>query len=209
MGTLSENLQYLMQRYGLNETSLARKTNVGQPVVHRLASGETDNPKVATLSPIARLFGLDISQLIGDLPLPKNLPTRIPETAPEIWRAIPLLTLSQAIQWPEVVPAKAAIGQAFTDLHLSAHAYAVRLTDDSMAPLFPQDSEIIIEPSIKPKDEDYALVALAGARQAQFRQYLLMGDAPYLNPLNPELETLPLETPHRVLGVMAQGRVNF
>lgn len=72
MSKLAQILKLLMAEQGLSESELARRTGIGQPVVHRMASGETDNPKVATLSPVANYFALSISQLIGDEALPSD-----------------------------------------------------------------------------------------------------------------------------------------
>lgn len=198
MTALAKNLAILMQHYGLTETGLARKTHVGQPVVHRLASGETDNPKINTLSPIAKLFGLNINQLIGEAPLPEQLPTSIPETAPAIWRTIPRVDLQHTPN-----------GQTHTDLHLSEDAFAVQLIDDMMAPTYPMGSEIIIEPALSPQDEDYVLARLPGEKSAIFRQYLNRGEDIYLKPLHPEHTPQKLDEAFTLLGVMVQGRVNL
>ena len=100
--SMSTILKGLMAELGINESELARRTGIGQPVVHRICSGETDNPKVATLSPIATFFAISISQLIGDEPLSTD---RIPGTFnPDAqgWRQIPLLDWEQILVWPNL-----------------------------------------------------------------------------------------------------------
>lgn len=66
---LATILKELLQKNKISESELARKTGVCQPVIHRMASGETDNPKIKTLLPIARYFDISIDELIGDKPL--------------------------------------------------------------------------------------------------------------------------------------------
>src|SRR5439155_6774459 len=107
---------------GINESELARRTGIGQPVVHRICSGETDNPKVATLSPIANFFAISISQLIGDEPLSTD---RIPGTFnPDAqgWRQIPLLDWEQIIAWPNLNKKSGPLPTVYTDLDLSHNA---------------------------------------------------------------------------------------
>ncbi len=55
-----------MAEKGLKSAELARKIGVGQPVIHRLMTGVTDNPQVYTLQPIAEYFNISIEQLINE-----------------------------------------------------------------------------------------------------------------------------------------------
>lgn len=65
MQQLSSTLKQLMAEKGIKSAELARKIGIGQPVIHRLMSGVTDNPQVHTLQPIAQYFGVTIDQLLG------------------------------------------------------------------------------------------------------------------------------------------------
>ena len=69
MENLSAVLTHLMSKNGLTSSELARKTGVAQPVIYRLMSGETENPQILTLKPIADYFKLSIEQLLGSAPL--------------------------------------------------------------------------------------------------------------------------------------------
>ncbi len=62
----------------MQQAELAERTGIGQPVVHRIASGETHNPKLGTLRPLARYFGISIDTLIGEAPmaLPEPIQSR-------------------------------------------------------------------------------------------------------------------------------------
>jgi len=55
---LADNLQELMRVRKINPTTLARSTGIGQPVIYRIATGETDNPTLSTLQPVAKFFGV-------------------------------------------------------------------------------------------------------------------------------------------------------
>ncbi len=66
MKIISQNLSALMAEKGIKSAELARKIGVGQPVIHRLMTGVTDNPQVYTLQPIAEYFNISIEQLINE-----------------------------------------------------------------------------------------------------------------------------------------------
>ena len=68
MENLSAVLTHLMSKNGLTSSELARKTGVAQPVIYRLMSGETENPQILTLKPIADYFKLTIDKLSGSAP---------------------------------------------------------------------------------------------------------------------------------------------
>ena len=209
MKKLSSILKALMAEVRINESELARRTGIGQPVVHRIASGETDNPKVGTLSPIANFFAISISQLIGDEPLPPN---RIPGTFnPGIsgWKQIPLLTWEQAVDWPNLSEQNKLTQSVSIDLGLSENAYALIIKDTTMEPRFPENTIIIIDPDLQPHDRDFAIIHIDGQQLPTFKQVLIDGDTTYLKPLNPDFKTILLDKKYRFLGVMVQAKMDF
>ena len=62
---IGNTLAKLMKERRLTSSALARLTGVAQPVIYRIASGESDNPKIATLLPLANYFEVSIDALIG------------------------------------------------------------------------------------------------------------------------------------------------
>src|SRR3990167_1621898 len=136
MKYLRHILRNLMDELSLSESELSRRTQVGQPVIHRILSGETDNPRVATLSLIANYFSVSISQLIGDAPLPEN---RIPGTHNpylSAWNQVPLLTWEQAIDWPQQKQHVQEPKMIATEIAVSPDAFALKIKDTTMAPRF-------------------------------------------------------------------------
>jgi len=206
---MSRILKELMAELGINESELARRTGIGQPVVHRICSGETDNPKVATLSPIANFFAISISQLIGDEPLPAD---RIPGTfnpGVQGWRQIPLLTWKQVLYWPDLSEKSIPLPSISTDVPMSQYAYAVSARDTTMEPRFPEGTLLLIDPDLKPNSLDFAIVHIEGHELPHFKQILIDGGHTILKPLNTDFKTLLLDKPHRFLGVMVQSRMDF
>lgn len=208
MKNLSQILRALMDEMHLSESELARRTEVGQPVIHRILSGETDNPRVATLSQIANYFSISISQLIGDAPLPEN---RIPGTHNHYthsWSQVPLLDWEQAIHWPEH-----QIQHPFmvaTDVPIGKQAFALKVKDVTMAPRFVEGTLLIVDPARTPADRDFAILYVEGQKNAIFKQILKDGNDTYLKPLNPDFQTTLLDpSQHRIIGTVVQARDDF
>lgn len=209
MKKLSSILKALMAEVRITESELARRTGVGQPVVHRIASGETDNPKVGTLSPIAKYFALSISQLVGDEPLPPN---RLPGTFnPGVtgWQQLPLLSWEQALEWPHLTDFSKPTQSISTDLHMSEGSFALTVKDTTMEPRFPEGTVLLVDPGLQPTDRDYAIVHVDGYALPTFKQVLIDGSTTYLKPLNPDFKTIALDKKHKFLGVMVQARMDF
>lgn len=74
MKNLSEVLSSLMSEKGLSSSELARQTGVAQPIIYRLTKGDTTNPQIFTLKPIADFFDISLDQLIGAKPLRARRP---------------------------------------------------------------------------------------------------------------------------------------
>jgi len=184
MDKLAENLRRLMTEFNLSETELSRRTGIGQPVIHRMSSGETDNPKVGTLSPIANLFNVSISQLVGDEVFPEYLPPKLPDSIVQGWNEIPLLSIEDIILHPFPLDSANKFEKIYTDARYSNGTYAIRIQDSTMQPRFPEGTVVVIDPNHEPQDQDFAVVYIHGHRKATFKQVLLDGDDIYLKPLN-------------------------
>jgi SOS-response transcriptional repressor LexA len=209
MSELSSILKTMMGQVKITVTELARQTGIGQPVIHRMASGETDNPKVLSLRPIAQFFDLNLSQLVGDEPLPRD---RIPGTHNPFyrrWSRLPLLSWEQAIHWPELKLPQETVSYIATEAAVSENAFAVRMEDNTMNPRFAKDTILVIEPSLTAQDNDFALVYVKGDPKTQFKQVLFDGTSLYLKPLNPDFEVKHVTEEYRILGVMVQALTEF
>ncbi len=208
MKHLNQILRALMDEMHLSESELARRTRVGQPVIHRILSGETDNPRVATLSQIANYFSISISQLIGDAPLPEN---RLPGThsqAHYTWSQVPLLGWEQALHWPKQrIINPLMVG---TNLPIGKQGFALRVKDTTMAPRFVEGTLLIVDPDHPAKDRSFIIAHIEGQKYVVFKQILKDGDDIYLKPLNPDFKTTVVDkTKCRVIGCVIQARDDF
>ncbi len=208
MSNLNSILKALMHEVGITVTELARRTGVGQPVIHRMASGETDNPKVGSLSPIAKFLNVTISQLVGDDPLPKDRFKGSHNPYYRSWTKLPLLSWEQAAHWPRRVYSEVQ-SYISTEAVVSENAFAVRVEDSTMAPRFPEATILVFDPEIKAQDKDFVAIHIEGHQKMQFKQMLLDGPDLYLKPINVDFQTNRVDKPYRVLGVMTQALTEF
>lgn len=208
MKYLRHILRNLMDELNLSESELARRTQVGQPVIHRILSGETDNPRVATLSLIANYFSISISQLIGDVPLPEH---RLPGTHnPRLstWSQVPLLTWEQAAEWPQQKNIQHPQMIA-TELAVGLNAFALTVKDTTMSPRFNEGMLLIVDPDQTVEDRDFAILLLDHQTHVVFKQILKDGADIYLKPLNPDFKTTLLSPTSRIIGPVIQARTDF
>jgi len=209
MSKLNTILRTLMHEVGITVTELARQTGIGQPVIHRMASGETDNPKVGSLSPIAKFFNVNISQLIGDEPLDPERFQGSHNPFYRKWSRLPLLTWQQAIHWPEVLVPNEIQSYISTEINVSDKAFAIRMEDTTMADRFPLGTIFVIEPEMELQDKDFAVIHIDNEDKIQFKQILMDGPDIYLKPLNSDFETKKLTATFKTLGVMVQALTEY
>ena len=201
-------LRALMTSKNLSESELSRQTGIGQPVIHRMLSGETENPKIGTLRPIAHYFSLSVGQLIGDVPLPRNYANDDRMPPAHQWTQVPLFTWEQATRVPEIDP-KEADSSISTDYKVSEYAYALRISDSTMEPQFPRNSIVIIDPAFEPVDREFAMVHIHDQARVTFKQVLLDGEKTYLKPLNSDFQITDLTENYNFKGVIVQSRCDF
>ncbi len=208
MAELNTTLKALMNEVSITVTELARQTGVGQPVIHRMASGETDNPKVGSLSPIAKFFNVTISELIGDDPLSDERLAGSYNPYYRSWSKLPLLSWEQAAALPKRL-ASEIVSYISTEANVSDNAFAVKMEDHTMAPQFPNGTMMVIEPNLKPQDNDFAAVLVDGDEKIQVKQILFDGKDLYLKSLNNDFDTKRVGTGYKIIGVVLQALVEF
>lgn len=60
---VAKNLEWLIAQRKTNPYELQRATGVPQPTIHRILTGETDDPRTKTLQPLAEYFGVSVAEL--------------------------------------------------------------------------------------------------------------------------------------------------
>jgi transcriptional regulator with XRE-family HTH domain len=65
---ISSTLRHLIQRRGLQQAELARRSGLSEATVSRVLSGEQSNPTAETLLALARGLGITVADLLSEPP---------------------------------------------------------------------------------------------------------------------------------------------
>jgi SOS-response transcriptional repressor LexA len=202
MQKLAGNLIALLKTADISESELARQTGVDQSIIHRLASGENVNPKLATLIPIAKHFAISLDQLIGLQPINQD---QLPEkTKIKNIRFLPLLNLDQIDNWLEQ---KLDITNlAFLPIDLAANelCYAIEIQDSILEPRFISGTYFLVDPKLNPENKDFVVFRKLDNPKASIRQIFFDNAEKYLKALNPDFGTILLNQDYKLLGTVIQ-----
>lgn len=64
--TFVATIKHLQQEAGVNDSELSRAIDLDRGTLSRLLSGETIDPRLSTISAIARFFAVPMSSLFGE-----------------------------------------------------------------------------------------------------------------------------------------------
>lgn len=207
--TLSAVLNRLMFDKRIRVAELARRTGVSQPTLQRMVMGTIEKPHRASLQPLADYFQVSIEQLKGLQAIPWLYPASPQEAG---WTKVPLLSWDQAVSWVDKSEANPERELLFTDAKVGLKAFALRMHDASMEPLFPKSTLLIIDPDKSFKDRSYVAVLLKNHPEAIFRQLLIDGPYRYLKPISPDFDRykMSLMGEHdKIAGVLVQARRDY
>lgn len=184
MPNLATILSNLMKEHDISASELSRRTGIVQPVIYRMMTGETDNPKVTTLIPLAQYFNISIDQLVGTIAIATNNKQKLHSGNIS---TLPILTWEQANQWPQIDVAMCNSFYTMTE-EITPNAFALPMRGSSMQPQFQEGTVLIFEITTEPKDKDFALVLLKEQQELTFRQLYYDGNDIILKPLNSDFK---------------------
>lgn len=193
-------LTKLLSDQNLRVSELARRVQLPQPTIQRIASGVCENPYITSLKPIADYFSITVDQLKGLEPIP---------TIDNIHK-LPLISWAEAIKWKSE-PAQSE-ETVIADFKVGKYAYALKVVDGAMEPIFPTGSVLIVDPEVQPKDRSYVIALLSNCEIPVFRQLVINGQDKYLKPLNPDTEVYKmtlLNKSDNILSTLVQARWNY
>jgi transcriptional regulator with XRE-family HTH domain len=169
MAIPGSNIRILRQQVGLSQRSLADAVGIDVSNLSRLESGKSDSSR-ETVEKIAEVLGVTISTLYAEVSKVESAALRM--------RNVPLLTPSQLENWkgPDSVDAAEISRHLYLDLRRATRfAFALTMPDESCAPLFLPDDELIFDPSRQPKMG--SIVVAIDARQRVIIGRLRMGES--------------------------------
>jgi SOS-response transcriptional repressor LexA len=196
---IGQILNRLMADKKIRAAELARRINLPQPTVHRIATGACEHPHLSSLAPIAEFFSVSVDQLKGHEPIPwLDRATKVP-----------LLTWDEIIEWSVSKNKNQTHELILTDAAIGKSGFALKIKDASMDPVFPKNTVLITDPDKQAKDRNFVIAKLANHPEAIFRQLLLDAGDRYLKPLSPDFEQYKmtrLNNNDKILSVVVQAK---
>lgn len=194
--TLSTNLKKLMEKSGLSEAELSRRTGIKQPIIHRLLSGENNNPKLQTIKPIADYFLVTISQLIGEDKI-MTVWEGLTSAKHQGWNKVKIINLDK-------VKKPSCFEFVITEAKISKNSFAMYITDQSMEPLFPNGCVIIAEPEMRPSNKSYVIIDHS-TDGILLRQMIINDNRKFISPINFNFGTIrDFTSKDKLLGVVVR-----
>ncbi len=202
--SLAQRLKQSREKAQLSQRELARRSGLSQQLISKLENGLVES--TSEVFKLAEALRVDARWLatgkddgnVGD--------------GPAITAYVPLISWVAAGSWREVAdPYPPGQGEALVPAtcRVGRNAFALRVQGDSMEPVFPNGSIIIVDPNAEPRHGSYVVVRLDEAEQATFKQLVVDGGMRYLKPLNPRYPLMEIRQSATVCGVVRQMVMDF
>lgn len=204
---ISNVLNYLLDRAGISEATLAREVDLPRNTINRLTAGKTPDPRISTLQAVAAYFHVTIDQLSGKSPIIEN----VASTSDEV-RHIPIIALEKASQWEklltEIRPDNHHKWIIF-DLSNGEAKFAVNVKGDAMWPQFQEGNIIIVDPHKMVENRDFALFSIFKTGETVLRQLFVDNGVKILKAVNPIFPSMSLTDEDCIIGVVVETRVRY
>lgn len=170
----------------------------------RLSNYENDMrvPKLAVLKELAAALGCHLDQLIAENALfnAAELPTK-PRSK------VPLISWVQAGECqPALNPYEPGDAAEWieTEINVTKNSYALTVRGDSMEPLFPEGSIIIVDPDRQATHGSFVIARIDDSGEATFKQLVIDGGLTYLKPLNDRYPIIRIDRDSTICGVVVE-----
>lgn len=195
-----------MRIKNIKQKDIVKKTRIGSATISRLLSDDTANPTIDTLNELAKLFEVNVAQLIGESPLSTKIvdPKNIPQSS------IPLLNFTTVGAFIAHNEIPENCERVTTDMEISELLFAIKMNDDSMKPLFPNGTTLIFKKSETFKDYSYVLVEISG--NYVIKQLILDPPNLFIRSINPDIaisSLTKLENKQTLRAILVQAKYSF
>jgi transcriptional regulator with XRE-family HTH domain len=204
--SLNRRLSELMKSKGITIQGLAKKANIAVGTVQKLLTDPSCNPTIASIEAICHVFNVSIGELIGQ---EERMNTLNGSSVYLLdWDDLPL-TLSTLQNLTEKEPKKREIIK--TSCAVSKNAFALKMKDDSMLPLFPEGVILIFDPDRLPKNNSYVIAHIHDYEHVIFKQLLIDEPFRYITSINPLFKDniIKLEPDDKIIAVLVQSQMHY
>lgn len=205
---LGRILKKLLFDRDMKPVDLAREVNLPAPTIHRLVTGKSTRPYESSLKPIADFFSISIDELTGESPFSQN-DTNEKNISSKMVTYLPIIPWEQIKN--DQINKNTLENTPFAGI-ISSKAFATRLNDSSMEPLFPRGCLLIFDPEKPFKDRSYVLAKPHETGGPVFRQLIIDLDQKYLKPLNPDLNAFKmrlLRDNDKIIATLVEARQTY
>ncbi|MGA2655158.1 MAG: S24 family peptidase [Gammaproteobacteria bacterium] len=209
MSELSHVLNHLLEVSGnLSGTELARRVELPSATVNRLITGTVQDPRISTLTSIAKYFNISFDQLLGYAPLPKQFSLMNNRFAYTF--TIPAFQLQQVHQDLNNEEAgNNRLNWQSNENYDHNDLFAIKLEQANFEPTFLKGTTLIVHKKLTPQINDYVVVSIQG-KEATIRKYYTESGETYLYPLRSELPVINAEQESvKVLGVILESQTRL
>lgn len=205
-GELSQKLNLLMAEARINAEELSRRIGLPASTIKKIRNNQDANPTLSTIAPIAKYFALTISELVGEVELPKSRIKGTYRINDEALNRVPLISWQNAINWPD-----SSVGSSksiSTEHRYSENAFALLVEEDNWENLV-KGTALLIDPEIEIEHRDFIIVHKNGQQLPVLKQALFDDGNIYLKPAVIGYQLTILSSEHRVLGVVVEYKKNL
>lgn len=207
MNYLGINLKKLLRKECISENELSKRVGIPQQMINRLISGENQNPKLSTITPLANYFKVPLHELISNENLDVHNIHKVSNQ-----NQIPLLEFKNIEEHGIDYAISNAKKFLTVDLDLNKNYFATKMNDNSMEPKFPQGTILIFDKEKIPFNGDFCLIK-DDSNHYIFRQVMINSKnkkfLKCLNPANQEYMLIPLSVNIYVLATLLESRTIF
>jgi SOS-response transcriptional repressor LexA len=169
----------------MNVSAFARAVGVTRAAVQQWERVGGTSPNGTHRPAVARLLGMSVQELLSGGPLPS------PGWGRRIVRILSPVEAGGFVSIDNLGP-RSQLETVFVTVDVKKHTFALWVHGESMqgsgADSFPPGTIVVVEPDMKARPGDFVIV-LNRAKQATFKQLILIDKVSYLKPLNSRFKT--------------------
>jgi SOS-response transcriptional repressor LexA len=203
MSTLKDRFKDRRKALGYSQKEVARKTRISQNTISNIETGRNDGSKhIAILAHVLKCNAMWLLTGKGEEPTDELHLKR----ATDVHQFIPILSWSELDDSLENIETNDT-EYVTLDVDSDNRTFALKVTGNSMEPIFKDGSTIILEQDIEAKNGDFVITKGAG-KPAAFNQLIQNNLDWHLNPLNSRYPVTPLAD-HKIIGVVVKAIIKF
>jgi len=191
----------------MSQEDLAKATGIKQPTISNIESGRNKGSRYVVQIAHALKVGTQWLTTGRGTKEIKNW-----EPGPAIRAKVPLISWTTAGKWAEAQdPFPPGEGEDWveTTAAVGPNAFALRIVGDSMEPMIPDGSIVIIDPVRSFQHGSIVLAKRTEDQEATLKQLWYDGAIPKLRALNPRYPILDMPPDTRVIGVAVRVELDL